>query len=203
MLATEIITSEDGIFKIDASANEVLIKRASIIALKKLGIEKDWESVHVESIYNLASNTNGKSVNLPKDIVATREYDFIVLYKNKPKSKLALPFKTGEFKFLGKSYSINAVSTNNINLKDGLYIDADKIPEDAVIRTILEGDKFTKFGGGTKPLAEFFTDKKIPLRNRQEIPLLCKGETVLAVFGIAISELVRVDENTKNIININ
>ena len=61
---------------------------------------------------------------------------------------------------------------------------------------------FTKFGGGTKKLSDYLTDKKIPLRTRSQIPVLADGNDVLAIFGVAISEKIRVDENTETIIEI-
>ena len=86
------------------------------------------------------------------------------------------------------------------SLKDGFFADKDKIPQDAVIRTRKTGDVFTKFGGGTKKLNDYFTDLKIPARIRDGIPLVAKDGIVYIIFGIAVSELSRVDKDTKNII---
>ena len=61
------------------------------------------------------------------------------------------------------------------------------------------GDKFTKFGGGTKNLGDYFTDKKIPLRIRNKIPLITSGNEILAVGGVEISDKIKITENTKNI----
>ncbi|MDY6367462.1 MAG: tRNA lysidine(34) synthetase TilS [Clostridia bacterium] len=82
----------------------------------------------------------------------------------------------------------------------GLYGDFNKIPKTAVIRTKKDGDVFKKFGGGTKKLADYFTDVKIPLRLRDEIPLLCDKNEVLVVFGKAVSDKIKVDETTEKII---
>ena len=89
------------------------------------------------------------------------------------------------------------------NLKDGLFLDLDKIPKSAVIRFKKDGDLFTKFGGGTKPLGEYLTDQKIAQRKRNFIPIIADGNKVLAIFGVAISNSVKVDDTTKNIIKIN
>ena len=88
------------------------------------------------------------------------------------------------------------------DLKSGLYLDLGKVPKTAVIRFKLDGDLFTKFGGGTKPLAEFFTDAKIPLRERDSIPVIADGNDILAIFGIAISQKIKVDKNTKQVVKL-
>ena len=87
------------------------------------------------------------------------------------------------------------------SFKDGFFADLDKIPPSAVLRTKRVGDKITKFGGGTKKLSDYLTDKKVPLRLRNNLVVLADGKEILAIFGVAISEKIKVDENTKTIIS--
>ena len=63
-----------------------------------------------------------------------------------------------------------------------------------------EGDRFTKFGGGTKNLGDYFTDKKIPVRIRKRIPVVAEGSEVLLVGGVEISDKVKITDKTKNIL---
>lgn len=104
----------------------------------------------------------------------------------------AKSFTAGE-----KIYRIEEISAKSVNLKDGLYLAAEKIPETAVIRFYRDGDIFKKFGGGTKKLCDIFTDEKIPRAKRGEIPLLASENKVLAIFGRKISDDARADELTK------
>lgn len=180
--------------------HRALFTRATIKAVKHLGIEKDWEKTHLDSTFNLTNNQTGSMVNLPKNVIAIKEYDKIVFYKDKKANVKELPFFIGQSAFNEHQLIIEEKSPLNLNLKDGLYADGNKIPKTAVIRTKKDGDTFTKFGGGTKSLSDFFTDKKIPLKDRQNIPLLCDNNNVLVVFGIALSNNVKVDEKTKNVI---
>ena len=76
------------------------------------------------------------------------------------------------------------------------------MPKTAVIRTKQNGDVFTKFGGGSKKLNDYFTDKKIPSRLREQIPLLADGNEVLAIFRLSVSDKVRVDEKTKTVLKL-
>lgn len=199
--ALKAVTFSDGVAQIDLPCHPALLSRAVIIALNSLGLERDWEKKHVDSVIELAEKKNSASVNLPKDIVAIKEYDKIVLFKSKGKNILNLPFNEGKFSFCGKDYFIEQTILPK-DLKDGLYLDADKIPRSAVIRTKRDGDTFTKFGGGTKNLNDYFTDKKIPLRTRESIPIIADGSNVLAIFGVAISKTVKVSSTSEKIIKI-
>ena len=91
--------------------------------------------------------------------------------------------------------------SGKVNLKDGFFIDGDKATG-AVVRFMNKGDVFCKFGGGSKKLVDFFTDKKIPLRLREEVPLIAKDSDVLFIANIGISEHVKVEKDCKNILKL-
>ena len=80
------------------------------------------------------------------------------------------------------------------------YFDGNKIPKNAVIRYRQDGDVFTKFGGGAKKLKDYFIDKKIPVRERDFIPLIAYNNEVLVVLGVEISETVKITSDTEYII---
>ena len=46
------------------------------------------------------------------------------------------------------------------------------------------------------PPQQFFIDNKIPLRDRDRIPLVCKGDEVLVAVGVQISEGVKLTQGT-------
>ncbi len=181
--------------------HNALLSRATVLALKHLGVIKDWEKSHVDSVIALAQLDNGKMADLPKGVIAVKEYDKIVFYKDVMSTDEIIPFSLGEIYFDNKALSIKSAD-KVIDIKKGFFADKDKIPAGAVIRTRRDNDKFTKFGGGTKSLSDYFTDKKIPLIKRDSIPLLAVDSDVLAIFGIAISDKIKVDENTKTIIEL-
>lgn len=202
-LAKSAVKLENSKATINLEEHKVLLARAVILAVKHLGIEKDWEKVHVDEVLGLIDKENGKKITLPKGVLAIREYDKIVIYKKNELDKLLLPFDVCDFDYQGKSYSIKKLNSIPDNLNDGLYLDKDKIDSSAVIRTKEDGDKFTKFGGGTKSLSDFLTDKKIPLRERDSLPVIAVGNEILAIFNIAVSDKVKIDDLTKNAIKIN
>ena len=94
---------------------------------------------------------------------------------------------------------VNRKSSRNIK-----YFDLDKINGDINIRYRREGDKFNPLGmKGSKKLKDVFIDLKIPRDKRDAIPLLCFGEEIAWIFGYKLSDKYKVDENTKEILEIN
>lgn len=164
-------------------------------AFNAIGINTDVEKKHIDMIKELArAGENGKRLNLPFDIIAVKEYDYLTIYnRHEEKPVLDLPFKCGEFDLPnGKKLIVKRVK--DFNLTDGqLILDYRKVPKEAFWRFRKDGDVFTKFGGGTKKLKSFLIDKKVPSRLRDQLPLLVVGNEVLAIAGIEISEKVKVE----------
>lgn len=183
------------------SLEKPLFSRAVILCLKHLGIKKDWTKKHADAVFSLCDLKNGAKISLLNNLVAIREYDKIVLYKNKTAIDESVPFAVGEFDFADYRLKIEKADLKS-DLKSGLFFDLDKIPQNAVIRTKRQGDVFKKFGGGTKSLGDYLTDEKMPLRERDSIPLIANGSEILCIFNKAISDKVKVDKNTKTIIKI-
>ena len=185
--------------KISLPLHPVLLARASVHALKVLNITKDWEKAHIDSIISLADGRNGAKINLKSGIVVSKEYDVLTFYRHTEKEQTEIAFSLGQISIGKKTVVIEKCAALR-DLTTGFYADLDKIPSNAVLRFKRDGDLFTKFGGGTKPLGEYLTDKKIPLRERDFIPLIAVDKVVLAIFNVAISDKIKVDKTTKNII---
>lgn len=184
---------------------EPVIKRIILKATKSIGVLTDIENKHMDLICELALNSeNGSQINLPNKVQAIKEYNFLTIT-----NKLFVPNqKIWQFK-LGR-IDITNFGVIEVKKAKGLQldkfnhiIDAKKLPKDAVWRYREEGDVFEKFGGGTKSLSDFLTDKKIPRRLRAYLPVLASGKEILVVAGVEISNKVKADENTKTYYGIN
>lgn len=164
-------------------------------AFNAIGINTDVEKKHIDMIKELArAGENGKRLNLPFDIIAVKEYDYLTIYnRHEEKPVLDLPFKCGEFDLPnGKKLIVKRVKDFNLTAGQ-LVLDYRKVPKEAFWRFREDGDVFTKFGGGTKKLKSFLIDKKVPSRLRDQLPLLVVGNEVLAIAGVEISEKVKVE----------
>ncbi len=199
--ATKAINKLDNGVEIQLSLHPAILNRAIIIGLKMAGIKKDWEMVNVTDVANLTEKETGKFITLKNGVKAIREYDKIVLYSSKVDADLSVPFLIGDFTFNGKTYAITKVGYPT-DVKNGIYIDRDAIPPTAVIRSRQAGDFIKAFGGGTKLISDLFTDKKIPQKDRDNIPIIADGNEVYAIFGVTISEKAKITVQTANILKL-
>lgn len=167
-----------------------LFLRAAVMAITELG-GRDYREKLLAEIEKLQALQSGRKVCFC-GIEAMRQQDEIVFYKPREGFTGEIPFAEGSFVIGGYRVEIGREE------KGTLYADLDKFPAGCVLRTRREGDRFTPFGGSEKPLKKFLTDKKIPARTGAGLPLVAKGSTVYAVFGVEISDCVRVAQETKS-----
>ena len=135
---------------------------------------------------------SGKRVNLPQGIQAVREGNEIAIHKRSLPFMQELPFQTGTFTIGTQTICIGFKETQH-----ALYADAEAFPNGCVIRTRREGDVFTPFHGHKKPLKKYLTDKKIPARIGNNLPLIAKENEIFAIFGVEISDFVKIGDQTK------
>jgi tRNA(Ile)-lysidine synthase len=83
------------------------------------------------------------------------------------------------------------------------YLDFDKIKGALQVRRRRTGDRFAPLGlKGTKKLQDFFVDAKIPVEERDRLPLICDERSILWVVGHRVSQEHRVEESTTKILKI-
>ncbi len=182
--------------KIGFCDDKPVFKRAAIKAVTEVFKRKDYTAEHAERIYNLQSAEAGKKFEF-LNLTAYRERDGIFIEENGKNSDAEIRYEDySENNFYGQKLVFCD------EMPDGgkiLKFDADKIPSDAVIRFMRGGDRFAKFGGGTKSLGDYFTDRKIPVRLRKSIPLIARGNEILAVCGVEISDKIKITPSTRRI----
>lgn len=205
--AMKSVTEKNGEISFPCDLAYPIFLRASFYAMKKLGIQKDYEKIHGEAVYSLKNSENGKKITLPKNIFAVKDYGKITFYKTfekengGQKTAFETSFALGEYEFAGKKYKFEIVGNDSVKSGDNrLIADFLKIPGSAVLRNRRSGDVFCKFGGGTKKLKDYLIDKKVPSRERDKLLLLADGSNVLIICGIEISDAIKVDKATRNVL---
>lgn len=204
-------TLKDGEVYISSAdcANSFVLKRLVLRACEMLGVSQDIEEKHLLSVVELSQNETGKKLNLSHGIVAHKDANGIVVTRENATcandcdmDEICVPFAVGVFENIGVGVEYAQEVVKEEARAGALFADADKIPSGAVIRTRRDGDFICKFGGGTKSVGDFLTDKKIPLRTRDSLKVVAKGSEVFAIFGVEISEKVKVDEQTRRIVKL-
>lgn len=176
------------------SEEKPIFTRACLVALKELGVERDYTQTHLNGLFALQKGHGGEKMSLPQGVTGVFEYDRVVLYRESEESEAEekeIPFSVGEFSLGAVSFSVGR--TDGRGAGHG-YFDFKKIPSTAVFRRRKEGDVFHRVGGGRKKLKEYLIDRKIPARQRAEMVFLADGKEILAVVGGEISERIKVEE---------
>ncbi|MGN0766030.1 MAG: tRNA lysidine(34) synthetase TilS [Christensenellales bacterium] len=170
------------------------VATASIFdGLQRAGWRVDIEKKHVQAIRRLYDKKPPSRVSLPSSLVAWRERNGVVIAKEHRQKDQRYEVDYGSYVMgdwivtLSKEYSEGALRADMDELKKG------------VLRYRQKGDKICKFGGGSKSLGDYLTDKKVPLRLRDGLAVIARDSDVLAVIGVDISSKVAVREDTKEI----
>lgn len=190
------------------SEQKPLLRRACLIAMKELGIERDYTSAHLESLFSLQRSERGARICLPKGVIAQKIETGIEFFLQENEEVLTLPPQTEKpfdlSGFDGGRYAVNVSLTLTGEEKGKvLRVDKDKLPKTAVFRFRKDGDVIKSFGG-SKSLKKFFNEKKIPAKERAFLPLIAEknGKEVFAVCGVEISERVKITQETQSVLYI-
>ena len=174
------------------------VATASIVeGLDKAGWRVDIEQKHLQAIRDLYNKKPPTRVSLPSSLVAWRERNGGVIATDRMKKAQRYEVDYGTYVMgdwivtLSREYSEGALRADMDELKKGK------------LRYRQKGDKISKFGGGTKSLGDYLTDKKVPLRLRDSLAVIARDSDVLAVIGVDISSKVAVREDTKEICYLN
>ena len=186
--------------------DEAIVNRLLMRVFEKFS-HQDFERRHINIVRNFAIEANnGNMISLPFKVRVLKEYDYIVIgYIKKKENVGEYPFQSGKLKIEG--YGIIRSTSSKVLTEPKPHqhiVDAEKLPSNAVWRFRQEGDTFSPLGlGGSKKLKEYFIDKKVPQRMRNEIPVLADGNKILAVADIEIADEIKVTNDTKRFYKIN
>ncbi len=179
-------------------ADEVLIKRVLRRAYYTICPQGEIVSYEqLERVLKLCRDkTKGKQISLPGGIIALYSGDSLILKQAEvplpepvflqPECPVAL-WKSNCCICLSKTENPKGLFCYPVRVKQG---------EQICLRTRCDGDKLY-FGNLNihKKLSDFFIDKKIPLHERDQIPLICVNDAVRVVVGHFYEEVTDCPES--------
>lgn len=202
---------KDGRWLVAFCTAKPLFRRACLTVLKTLGVVRDYTAVHLESAFALQNLERGACLSLPQGVIAKKITEGIVFYLQADE-KVFTGEKPSEQVFSkngfdGGRYAVSVYSAMpDIAQSEWkiLKLDIDKLPQSAVFRFRREGDRIERFGGGTKSLKKFFNEKKIPVEDREWLPLIAEKDSgvVYAVCGVEIADEVKITEETAHVVYV-
>lgn len=207
-LYAESVSEGSGFVRINrvklAGQPQALVSRVLLQAIRTVrGSTEDYFSVHIDGLTAmLRKEGTGDELFLPDGISAQLCYDELWIFYREA-------FFTEEaFLQLG----VNCVGQREIHAslcspplplrsRGYEYLDAAVLEKGLVLRTRRDGDWIFPLGSsGRKKLKDYFIDKKVPRPLRGRMLLLCRGNEVLAVLGMCVSDRAKVTEHTKQML---
>lgn len=203
--------TRDDLISLDYAAFSLLLpglqRRIIIHALSLLAGETGWSMEDINIIMDLATRPgSSRVVYLKKGVKVNKSYRLLVFSTFIPACpEFCYPVEVPglvKIKETGEVYSFD-LAESSLNREPGaIYLDYDKMGP-LELRSRRPGDIFFPYGmEGHKKLKKFFIDLKIPVFERNCIPLLASDQDIYAVLGYRIASLAAIDAHTERIIVI-
>jgi len=168
------------------------------------------QSVHIHAILRLCRTVTASAYyDLPSGMQAQREYAFLRICKKNASSKSQrdpLYFSDNEICFWNDwqiiltpidQYPKEYKSIHNF------FVDCSKIYGKLFIRSRIPGDSIHLAGHSTETkLKKIFIDRKIPKSMRDQIPVICDEQGIVAVAEIGVADRAALDDKTRKIFSI-
>ena len=187
----------DGVLSIGevASLHPAIAKRIIVKYCGIIGVEVD--NFHVNSIYNIC--LSGGKASLPKDKSAYTA-DGLLKITDSKKIDANVQFSVDIQKQNNNLFENNQ-NVHNLLLKN--ILDCDKIVGQLVLRTRNMGDTIKlKNKKCTKTLKKLFCEYKIPLDERENLPVLCDDLGVVWIHKIGVADRCAADSSSDMIYKI-
>ena len=159
------------------------------------GCRKDLTARHVDALLQLCEGQSGRKVAFPYQVAVQRSFDRLIFEKKGPEGAgRRLP---EVFMRVVSAQEAEKIEENDCT-KRFAYDKLDKFP---VLRFRQPGDRIVLYADGRgKKLQDFLVDRKIPARNRDQIPVLALDQEVLWIVGLRVSQKYRVGAETEQVL---
>lgn len=187
-----------------------MIRRVLRLAVGEIsGHLMDISFVHIEQIILNLAKTSGV-FTLTGGITAVFEYDNLIIGRARDLAPSSFTTKTlkvpGQVTLSELGVKIRASSARDLvrpcQAREA-YIDADRIGPTLSVRGRRLGDRFVPVGmSGSKKLQDYFIDQKVPLRRRDEIPIVESRDEIVWVAGMRVDSRFAATPDSRRIIRL-
>lgn len=165
---------------------------------------KDYGFSDWIAIQDLVESQSGKQVIAPS-FRLLKDRSNLILSPIAEKSAGEFYIEKGQIEVkIPLNITLCKVSDISTSSNSSIFVDEDKLSFPLQIRKWRDGDFFQPFGmnGQTKKVSKLFKDEKLSLFEKESTWLLCSNQEIVWVIGIRADERFKIEESTKNIINI-
>jgi len=194
---------------------QMIIKVAIVrldIPLKKLS------NRNYKDILNTLNSRKTSAINVVKEYLnVRREGNELHLSKNRYCAEETQVISETEIKVPGETELVDMnyrIKTEIREIKNGFLeefkqnktnyeeaVDFDKVSMPLTVRTRKPGDRFQPLGSrGIKKIKDFFIDNKVPVMERDTVPIVTMNGEPIWIVGFRIDDRIRVSEETTNLL---
>ena len=201
---TAATRDKDGTIRIDIHK----LKTFKPVKAHLYGMLKDFGFTEWNDILALLDAQSGKQV-LSKTHRLLKDRDFLLLtpLKEEKQETIEIRIEAGqqEATFEGKRFRISEVPPDitPVTGKNTIFVDKNRLKFPLIVRKWKNGDYFYPLGmNGRKKLSKYFKDEKIPVPEKEKIPLLCSAGKIVWVVGKRPDDRFKINETTQEILKI-
>jgi tRNA(Ile)-lysidine synthase len=177
------------------------------------GSLQGFTHTHIAAIIELLQTGAGtKWLALPHGVVAERRYDVLLIHRRGASAAeyMAAPLPVpGKCRVAALGVSIvsdllpRQAAAAPFPTGDVVWLDADRVGRDVLVRTRCPGDRFQPLGSPyAKKLKAFLIDAKIPRTLRDRLPLVMTPVGIAWVAGVRPAEWAKVTPTTRQILRL-
>ena len=186
--------------------NLPFLVQLKIISNQCINTKNSFSKTDVREIKDLLRKKLTGSSKRVNDKTILIDRNSLIIYKNMNNDifinvEAGKEFKGKDFTF---SWDFNKAPKTFNNDNKSEFIDASKITDNLVIRSVRDNDSFLPLGmSGNKKVAKFLKDKNLSFLKRKESLVVCNQDEIIWVAGYQLSEKYKIQENSVKIAKLN
>jgi len=167
---------------------------------------------HIHGIIKNLDSSEKWELHLPDKTYAIGNKNTLIITKEPPKEPQKVSYHytiqvPGEFIIKEANVKIKAEilekSTTPSEAPNEAFLDYDVSGKELVVRSRKDGDRFFPLGmKGAKKLQDFFVDQKIPMEERDMMPIVESAKQIIWVAPLRIDERAKVNKKTSKILKL-
>lgn len=195
-----------GLSELDLAIRARVLRLAFRVLTRSSG---DLAAAHVRSLLSVLKKGRGR-VSLPRGVTASVTAQGVTLRKgaevpNKglPETTLNIPGVTAVGPWEVETAIMPPPSDVRAAGAFEAYLDAGAIEEPLVVRSRRPGDRLRPLGlGGEKKVQDILVDARVPVEERDSVPMLCDAKGVVWVVGHRLDQRAAVTGATKRVVRV-
>ncbi|MFC2163398.1 tRNA lysidine(34) synthetase TilS [Acidobacteriota bacterium] len=172
-------------------------------------IKKDLRNISYDNVETILGLAEGKELHLTTDLILKRERGLIVRQDGDPikpvyelywdgQANITIPELQMTFK--GERRRRSSEFPLCFDDRVSVCLDWYRVQFPLKIRNRIEGDRYHPLGApGRKKLKEIMRSKGIPPAERNDHPVFISGDEIVWIWGLPVSEIYKVTENSREI----